>query len=1549
MSTRNRQRKRKRNGDASAQPTANPGFDFTTPKLTPRQIACRYKLQRRNRLGSSSVSQVSLCSSNSCVPSGGLNIKPESVYVVGASSTSNLLCQSSYSQQLMDTVANTVNTGKRLVSNIVDVVASTSLATKLAISEGVTSFYRDLGDCNCVCSYCLATFWYDERLKTDRKLRYSKCCKDGRVSLPRDKEPPTLFKELLSSKHFMENIRAYNQMFSMTSYGARVDESINKNRGPYVFKISGQVYHWVGSLYPPEGCPPRFLQLYIYDTHNELDNRMAHFGGRDSSALCSEVVSRMIRTLDEHNKLIQLFRTVRDKCVASDIPPFEIRLYNVIGNKQYELPVSDSLGAIVHDDSQKNGGDYDLIIRSRDGTPQRVNRLHPLYMSLQFPLLFLHGQHGFHLGIKLRATRGCQCGKPRRMTMNMYYNYQLRDRFGLYNSLTRSGRLFQQYIVTAYCSIEQDRMEYIRINQHDIRNEYLSGLYDAINRGDYTGSDVGTRTILPASFTGSPRYMYSHYLDALAICRTHGNPQFFITFTCNVKWPEIRRYLLDYPHVNPSDRADIIARVFQLKVKQFITFLKEEKPFGHVAAELYTIEFQKCGLPHCHTLLWVRSPSGGFTVDDVDTYISAELPDPIFDPIGYKVVSELMMHGPCGPLKQDAPCMQSHTCLKRFPKPYNDNTFFDKDGYIHYRRRNSGVHILKGDDELDNTYVVPYNRLLCLTFHAHINVEYCGWKMLIKYLFKYISKGTDRITMHISRPLGESSEVASQSATKVDEIQNFINGRFICAHEASWRIFGFPIHHREPAVQILAVHLDGQQLLNFHAQQPLHSIVNDIEKKKTTLTEWLTFNRNCSDGHHLTYLEFPSEFVWNVTAKGWARRRKLNKPAIGRLSYMHPAVGEVFYLRMLLCHQKGCQTFDDIRTVDGIIHLTYRSACETLGLLGDDKEWTTTLEEASVSASSSQLRSLFAHILLFCEVVNPMKLWSENWKIMADDIPYMNTPGLEQHVLYEVEFILNQSSRSITDFGFPPLSENLSCDLRNRLIMEEKNYDRDVMATDYEMLISQLNTKQKIIHDLVVNALANNNQELLFVYGHGGTGKTFVWKTIISYMRAKGNIVLAVASSGIASLLLPSGSTAHSRFKLPINLTDESMCNIRKNTQLASLLKETHLIIWDEAPMNNRQCFETLDRTLKDILDNNSSLFGGKSVILGGDFRQTLPVKKKGSKLDIIDASIISSYLWEHFKVITLTENLRLMQKNLPEEEKKEVESFSSWLLKIGNGTIGVPDNEDPINSAWITIPEKYCIPDDENGLENLIRFIYDDQLLEYPTAVELQRKVIVCPKNDATDMINELILNKIHRKNKVYISSDSAKPYVNDGGESELLYPIEYLNTLNFPGLPPHKLELKVGVPAILLRNINLAGGLCNGTRMIITQLFTKSVEAEIITGTRVGQKVYIPRMCLIHKDTNLPFIFKRKQLPLKVSYAMTINKSQGQSLNKIGIYLPKPVFGHGQLYAALSRATTPNGLKILMKKHEEHEANVTKNIVYKDFLEKTTFTQDGATNINC
>lgn len=449
--------------------------------------------------------------------------------------------------------------------------------------------YIDLGDCQYVCEYCGATFWYGERLKSHSqrgRLRYGKCCAGGQLYLRNERDPPTYFKELFKDKHFLDNIRAYNQMFSMVSFGADMDDSINNGRAPYVFRISGEIHHWIGTLCPSNDDDPRFMQLYVYDTQNEVKNRMEPFGGKEKSNLKVEIVEGLIQILDQHNELVQVFRTARDKCNEGNVPEFKIQLYNVVAAREYQLPSSGTLGAIVLEPDANSQTDFDMIIEYKDKQPKRINKLHSSYMSLQFPLLFVYGQPGYNTSLTLTGVNTTR--KRTKVSMNMYYKYQLHERVNQYGHLFRGGRLFQQYVVVVYCTLEQERLDFLRAKQNKLRSDCLSGICDAMSRGDHFGNDIGQRIILPSSFTGGPRYMYSHYLDALAICRVLGNPQFFITFTCNVNWPEIKRRMADYPGLTPTDRADVICRVFEQKVEDFLKVLKEQDIFGRCTGGIYS-------------------------------------------------------------------------------------------------------------------------------------------------------------------------------------------------------------------------------------------------------------------------------------------------------------------------------------------------------------------------------------------------------------------------------------------------------------------------------------------------------------------------------------------------------------------------------------------------------------------------------------------------------------------------------------------------------------------------------------------------------------------------------------------------------------------------------------------------------------------------------------------------------------------------------------------------------------------------------------------------
>ena len=163
--------------------------------------------------------------------------------------------------------------------------------------------------------------------------------------------------------------------------------------------------------------------------------------------------------------------------------------------------------------------------------------------------------------------------------MRAYYAYLIHEREKQESTLIKGGRLYQQFLVDAFVNVEEDRLDFIRANKENLRSEHYKGIHDAIARGDVNGSTTG-KIILPSSLTGSPRYMINNYQDAMAIYRCYGNPDLFITFTCNVKWLEIHREIKKTRNYQPEDKPDIIVRVFHSKLIDMMSFIKSGKPFG---------------------------------------------------------------------------------------------------------------------------------------------------------------------------------------------------------------------------------------------------------------------------------------------------------------------------------------------------------------------------------------------------------------------------------------------------------------------------------------------------------------------------------------------------------------------------------------------------------------------------------------------------------------------------------------------------------------------------------------------------------------------------------------------------------------------------------------------------------------------------------------------------------------------------------------------------------------------------------------------------------
>nr|GEU53524.1 DNA helicase [Tanacetum cinerariifolium] len=339
---------------------------------------------------------------------------------------------------------------------------------------------------------------------------------------------------------------------------------------------------------------------------------------------------------------------------------------------------------------------------------------------------------------------------------------------------------------------------------------------------------------------------------------------------------------------------------------------------------------------------------------------------------------------------------------------------------------------------------------------------------------------------------------------------------------------------------------------------------------------------------------------------------------------------------MLLCHRKGCKSFTDIRTFDGTLYPTNKAACKALGLLGGDEEWIRAFQEAALSATSSELRRLFA---------------LEN---SSDPTNRKNEKKMKASVLFDLEVMLNSYSKSLKDFGLPPPPEDMLPVLQNRLLMEETNYNPELLLKERNLLIPRLNEDQKLI------------------------------------------------------------------FK--------SRCT------------EAYICIW--------------------------LWWNRKDVSLEGHYKRSMIRRKNCDGRCILRYCIAVMPLG--FKTHTLKKNMRLYQSRMTEAEKVRIEDFSTWLLNIGDGTIGETNATNSQDTFKVDLSNELCIPDSDTEITDLINFIYDDSTFQTPTPRDLQKKVIVCPKNESTDMINARVLTLLNTQQHVYRSSDEATPHGNDGGRMD-------------------------------------------------------------------------------------------------------------------------------------------------------------------------------------
>ncbi|XP_066375055.1 uncharacterized protein [Miscanthus floridulus] len=397
--------------------------------------------------------------------------------------------------------------------------------------------------------------------------------------------------------------------------------------------------------------------------------------------------------------------------------------------------------------------------------------------------------------------------------------------------------------------------------------------------------------------------------------------------------------------------------------------------------------------------------------------------------------------------------------------------------------------------------------------------------------------------------------------------------------------------------------------------------------------------------------------------------------------------------------------------VDGMLLPSFCEATERRGLIEEDNTLDECLSEATFFQMLSSLRRLFATILVFYEPNDVIWLWKKHYDAMSEDYNHNNpSPDLvQQMVLIDIRNMLQSMGKDIR--SFPLLDIDHSYDNASHIpheIFEEASIEQNLKDV---LLCDSLNTEQRCAYDEIMAAVYSKQGGLFFVDGPDRTGKTFLYRALLAKLCSQDKLAVATATSRVAASIMPDRRTANSHFKIPLTIEEGGCCSFMKQSGTTRLLQQAALIIWDEASMTKRQNMEALDNSLWDIMGWSDLLFGGKTVVLGGDFRQVLPVVRK------------------------------------------RIQGSNNYLLRIGGGM------EEVNKDGNVRIPNEICVSyssDAEKDLHRLISIIFSDLNANMADKDYITTRAILSTRNDWVDMINMKMIDMFQDGETVYHSFDS-------------------------------------------------------------------------------------------------------------------------------------------------------------------------------------------------
>ena len=1411
-----------------------------------------------------------------------------------------------------------------------------------------------LWDVNRPCQYCGCVYFLIGDSVDIRK----KCCNGGELFNESTKYPhlnplpPSLLYFITQRKNHMgRNSVSYNNTLSLGATGIENESKTGGYEtihGDHSVLLHGRTYHFL-----PNNSRTGGLYFFTYDAlqeMNEYGDKMLNSRDKNQEIKHYRFYPEIATALFNELKMINHY--VRDCIAIGNQVRDELTMQINLTTTSFEI------ASIISEEAGRPNRRIIFQLKNED-RPNSIGVHSGRMEPLCYPLFFPYGEFGWsselRKEIKFSSYMMHRLFLPERdqqgnlILMSTHASPPRQLPFSRFQIMFRLGQI---YLVDMISRIIDYRLEFHKYNQ-----QTLFGI-DAENSVDVTTGDVndnnqrddmlttGKHTFLSQSFHGSRRHLLSLASNALCLVTEFGRPTLFITLTCNPHWPEIKSMLFEGE--TAYDRPDITCKVFHTKLDYFLHNLRNGKYFEEkhkVIYEIRVIEYQQRGLPHCHLVVMLSNIPDWKTEKDelcnwIDENINANYPAMHTNSSQrlrqiHELIGSHMVHK-C--YKGETGCLDEVTgqCTRGFTNHViQERTTLDEQGYPHYRRNTT-----------NDLNVVSHNVYMLLDWQGHINVEYSGSTYCVIYLYKYLFKGRKKVT----------AVVKGKKDKQKDEIKAYVQGRYMCAMDAMWRCYGYHTYPSSiPAVNLIKIVLEdtANEFISKNKCQDITVYLNrplslrpllytqmfqlyrwsyQLTKKYTTRPELL----NNIDGFFVIQ-------VTPMTRKIYIMKKVDSSPSITRLATLCILSGEIWYLRQIILYYP-ILSYKDAKAWNGFVYLTYQEGALARGIIEERGEAKAAFREVIDYYIPSELRAFF--VLLTINGYPTMEIYRNEEYCRALMLDYLHegnsTQGTaSEKLIRDLSYRFQQEDKTCTMYGLPEPREQYD-ELQN----QRSKYEPSEQLRLYHELCSTIPStpEQQDLFNEIIEDIEQVNTSIYFVQGMGGSGKSTLCKKVLAWTRSQGKICLGCASTGLAATIYDDFYTAHSLFHFPV-IEDEDRdedslleCKLLKHPKRYELLKATSVIVWDEFPSNHREIFEAAYRALNGYKD--------KVVICFGDFRQIAPVVKYGSRFQVAQASIISSYLWQHFEIRHLTKNMRLLGMSIgadagmnTDEETyfiNQQREYADMIVNIGNGTWKGENciGEDRFcGSQELLIPNIKCLTNHQEALD----FIYPNKF----STPNFHKRAILAGTNKEVDSWNSTIqnMNPNILGKKHLLSADKLAEVDDPTNILKDMLTTEVLNSFNNAGVPPHDLPLCVGDICILQRNLSKKDGLTNNTRVQIIGLRTYSIQVRTLG--EHGKAAAIPR---IRFKFRLPFgqsfQLRRTQFPLRLAYCMSLNKAQGQEMDTNLLDLRNPVFAHGHLYVGLSRVREASKIAIFTNKDLTFKTSsgsivaIVKNVVYPELL---------------